>query len=399
MTFIGTNDTMNIIQAATQLLEKKTFGRSVSRESAEASINLATRRMATLGNETISKLQREMQELQGKTAKEIADITSQKDAVILQTKKEAQAEITKAKEEANSTVQAVKNALAKAKASKVIEKILPNGNKLIRKANKNGAVMEKEVVLLKNKDGEISEHILNAKVTDLTGNVRKTKYNPLTGKPVNTYTDTVKPRLYEYNSKGENTAVKDVNVKKLKSEKPTLVTQTAPHEVNAGFSGERAIGVDRIFSDGSSETIAKISSNNNPRTIVTKKDPNGQVYERTTTWTENKTQRIERFEKDGSYSETEKFLDNNNKLITLTYYSALDPMATGQRRINVGEKVINSIGKKDIKRQKDEFGFYTDTSKGKYTFPKGSGKKSIKLEGSRESINKFVNELEKNAQA
>ena len=396
MALITSDATANIAKNIAQTLKSKAFG-GVSKESAEAGIELATKRTAELGNETIGKLQQEMQELKGKTAKEIADITSQKDAVILQTKKEAQTEINKVKEGANAAIQSAKKALKKAKASKIIEKILPNGNKLIRKANNNGAVMEKEIALLKNKNGEISEHMLNAKVTDLAGNVRKTKYNPLTGKPINTYTDTVKPRLYEYDSKGQNTAIKDVNVKKVKPEKPTLVTQTEPHEINAGFSGERAIGVDRIFSDGSSETIAKLTTYNNPRIIVAKKDPNGQVYERTTTWTENNSQRIERFEKDGIYSETEKFIDTNNQLFSRTIYSAKDQMSN--RRICIGEKVMNSIGKKQIKRQKDEFGFYTNTYKGKYTFSKDSGKKPIKLEGTKEEIDKLVKDIEKNAQA
>ncbi len=391
MALITPDETANIAKNIAQTLKSKAFG-GVSKESAEAGIELATKRTAELGNETIGKLQREMQELKGKTAKEIADITSQKDAVILQTKKEAQTEINKVKEGANAAIQSAKKALKEAKASKIIEKILPNGNKLIRKANNNGAVMEKEIALLKNKNGEISEHMLNAKVTDLAGNVRKTKYNPLTGKPINTYTDTVKPRLYEYDSNGKNNTVKDVNIKKLKSTKPTLVTQTEPHEINAGPSGERAIGVDRIFSDGSSETIAKITNPNNPRVIVAKKDPSGQIYERATTWTENKSQRIERFEKDGTYSETEKFIDTNNQLFSRTIYSAKDQMSS--RRICIGEKVMNSIGKKQIKRQKDEFGFYTDTYKGKYTFSKDSGKKPIKLEGTKEEIDKSVKDIE-----
>ena len=391
MALITSDATANIAKNIAQTLKSKAFG-GVSKESAEAGIELATKRTAELGNETIGKLQQEMQELKGKTAKEIADITSQKDAVILQTKKEAQTEINKVKEGANAAIQSAKKALKKAKASKIIEKILPNGNKLIRKANNNGAVMEKEIALLKNKNGEISEHMLNAKVTDLAGNVRKTKYNPLTGKPINTYTDTVKPRLYEYDSNGKNNTVKDVNIKKLKSTKPTLVTQTEPHEINAGPSGERAIGVDRIFSDGSSETIAKITNPNNPRVIVAKKDPSGQVYERATTWTENNSQRIERFEKDGTYIETEKFIDTNNQLFSRTIYSAKDQMSS--RRICIGEKVMNSIGKKQIKRQKDEFGFYTNTYKGKYTFLKDSNKKTIKLEGTKEEIDKLVKDIE-----
>ena len=391
MALITPDETANIAKNIAQTLKSKAFG-GVSKESAEAGIELATKRTAELGNETIGKLQQEMQELKGKTAKEIADITSQKDAVILQTKKEAQTEINKVKEGANAAIQSAKKALKKAKASKIIEKILPNGNKLIRKANNNGAVMEKEIALLKNKNGEISEHMLNAKVTDLAGNVRKTKYNPLTGKPINTYTDTVKPRLYEYDSNGKNNTVKDVNIKKLKSTKPTLVTQTEPHEINAGPSGERAIGVDRIFSDGSSETIAKITNPNNPRVIVAKKDPSGQVYERATTWTENNSQRIERFEKDGTYIETEKFIDTNNQLFSRTIYSAKDQMSS--RRICIGEKVMNSIGKKQIKRQKDEFGFYTNTYKGKYTFLKDSNKKTIKLEGTKEEIDKLVKDIE-----
>lgn len=391
MALITPDETANIAKNIAQTLKSKAFG-GVSKESAEAGIELATKKTAELGNETIGKLQREMQELKGKTAKEIADITSQKDAVILQTKKEAQTEINKVKEGANAAIQSAKKALKEAKASKIIEKILPNGNKLIRKANNNGAVMEKEIALLKNKNGEISEHMLNAKVTDLAGNVRKTKYNPLTGKPINTYTDTVKPRLYEYDSNGKNNTVKDVNIKKLKSTKPTLVTQTEPHEINAGPSGERAIGVDRIFSDGSSETIAKITNPNNPRVIVAKKDPSGQVYERATTWTENNSQRIERFEKDGTYIETEKFIDTNNQLFSRTIYSAKDQMSN--RRICIGEKVMNSIGKKQIKRQKDEFGFYTNTYKGKYTFLKDSNKKTIKLEGTKEEIDKLVKDIE-----
>lgn len=391
MALITPDETANIAKNIAQTLKSKAFG-GVSKESAEAGIELATKKTAELGNETIGKLQREMQELKGKTAKEIADITSQKDAVILQTKKEAQTEINKVKEGANAAIQSAKNALKEAKAGKIIEKILPNGNKLIRKANNNGAVMEKEIALLKNKNGEISEHMLNAKVTDLAGNVRKTKYNPLTGKPINTYTDTVKPRLYEYDSNGKNNTVKDVNIKKLKSTKPTLVTQTEPHEINAGPSGERAIGVERIFSDGSSETIAKITNPNNPRVIVAKKDPSGQVYERATTWTENNSQRIERFEKDGTYIETEKFIDTNNQLFSRTIYSAKDQMSN--RRICIGEKVMNSIGKKQIKRQKDEFGFYTDTYKGKYTFLKDSNKKTIKLEGTKEEIDKLVKDIE-----
>lgn len=391
MALITPDETANIAKNIAQTLKSKAFG-GVSKESAEAGIELATKRTAELGNETIGKLQREMQELKGKTAKEIADITSQKDDVILQTKKEAQTEINKVKEGANAAIQSAKKALKEAKAGKIIEKILPNGNKLIRKANNNGAVMEKEIALLKNKNGEISEHMLNAKVTDLAGNVRKTKYNPLTGKPINTYTDTVKPRLYEYDSNGKNNTVKDVNIKKLKSTKPTLVTQTEPHEINAGPSGERAIGVERIFSDGSSETIAKITNPNNPRVIVAKKDPSGQVYERATTWTENNSQRIERFEKDGTYIETEKFIDTNNQLFSRTIYSAKDQMSN--RRICIGEKVMNSIGKKQIKRQKDEFGFYTDTYKGKYTFSKDSGKKPIKLEGTKEEIDKSVKDIE-----
>ena len=150
MALITPDETANIAKNIVQTLKSKAFG-GVSKESAEAGIELATKRTAELGNETIGKLQREMQELKGKTAKEIADITSQKDAVILQTKKEAQTEINKVKEGANAAIQSAKKALKEAKASKIIEKILPNGNKLIRKANNNGAVMEKEIVLLKNK--------------------------------------------------------------------------------------------------------------------------------------------------------------------------------------------------------------------------------------------------------
>ena len=103
MALITPDETANIAKNIAQTLKSKAFG-GVSKESAEAGIELATKKTAELGNETIGKLQREMQELKGKTAKEIADITSQKDDVILQTKKEAQTEINKVKEGANAAI-------------------------------------------------------------------------------------------------------------------------------------------------------------------------------------------------------------------------------------------------------------------------------------------------------
>lgn len=382
MAFIYSDQTANIVKSASQTLKSKVLG-GVSKESAEDAIKLAAEKMETLANQSIGAAQMELLALRNKTAQEIANITSQKDEVILQTKAQAQKEIANVKEEANA-------AIKQSKASKLFEKILPNGNKLIRKHNKNGAVLEKELVSVKDANGEISEHVLSAKVTNLAGDVRKTKFNPMTEKPISTYTDTVKPRLYEYNSEGKNTSIKDVNVKKVTPEKPILVSQSGPQRVTTYYN-EPAVQVQRVYSNGTTETIMKVISRDNPRTAIEKKSASGQVLERRTIWAENNSERIEKYGEDGTYSYTEKQTNLSGYPYSKTIVTVNDSFIG--RNAMIRQKLLMRGCKIDVKRQKDEFGIYTDIFKGTCKYPKESGKKAVKLEGTDKEIANFIRTL------
>ena len=386
MTFISSNETSDIVRVAKQTLKSQYWNiatLTTTKSSAESAIELTANRVSRLGEAACNRLQHEMEMLRNKTAQEIANITSQKDEVILQTKAQAQKEIAKVKEEANA-------AIKQSKASKLFEKILPNGNKLIRKHNKNGAVLEEELVLVKDANGEISEHVLSAKVTNLAGDVRKTKFNPMTEKPISTYTNTVKPRLYEYNYEGKNTSIKDVNVKKVTPEKPILVSQSGPQRVTTYYN-EPAVQVQRVYSNGTTETIMKVISRDNPRTMIEKKSASEQVLERRTIWAENNSERIEKYGEDGTYSYTEKQTNLYGYPYSKTIVSVNDSFIG--RNAMIRQKLLMRGYQIDVKRQKDEFGIYTDIFKGTCKYPKESGKKPVKLEGTDKEIANFIRTL------
>ena len=346
-----------ITQDAYSALKSKALG-GVSKESAQNAISDAVNKAVKLGEDAVGKVQQEIQALRGKTAQEIADITSQRDAFVLQTRQNAQKEIEMANQKA---AEAVKHA----KATKSAQKILPNGHKQVRSVNKNGAVMVKEY----NEAGQL----LKYNVTTLDGTIRRTSFDPVSGKPVKTFTNTPgKDVLVEY---PQNAAkkIKQVNNKKTAPKKPELVTQTRPEPAKSEWSGEYGQKFDRIYSDGSKETVSRFSNSNGKveRTVVEKFDKDGNRVADKIVWDDSESAREHIYKEGKTISkETGNYYGQKYERATET---VIDP--------NTDKKVISKAktvdGEKTVTYTaiKDEFGFYTDKYTAKTTYPKGSGKK------------------------
>lgn len=224
-----------ITEDAAKLLKQKALG-GVTTESAMNAINKTKDDLARLADEAVSAVKTELTQFKGKSANEMAELTSQKDKVILQTKEEAK----KALEAANAkTAQVVKQL----KTPKTAEKVLQNGNTEIRKVNKNGAVMVKEVL----PNGKT----IRAEVTNLAGDYRKTTYNPASGKPVKTFTNTNGDKLIEYAPNAKETKTTFVNNKKLKPMKPTALKPEILKDDALSLNAY----IKQTYSDGSYEMI------------------------------------------------------------------------------------------------------------------------------------------------
>ena len=224
----------SIVNKASEELKSKTLG-GVTKESAFEAIQhgvsdaltegeKAVEKAVKAGQEAVGKIQKELAEFKNKSAKEMAELTSKKDELIL-----------------------------KAKATKSFEKTLPNGNKEIRKVNKNGAVMVREVT----PDGKN----VKTSVTTLEGDYRKTTFNPLTGKPAKSYTNINGDKLIQYDADGKAVSQKAVNVIKTKPQKPTLISETPVKEINNNWAGDKGISFERLYSDGSKESIFAMKNN------------------------------------------------------------------------------------------------------------------------------------------
>lgn len=222
-----------ITDDAAKLLKQKALG-GVTAESAMNAINKTKDDLARLADDAVSAVKTELTQFRGKSASEMAELTSQKDKVILQTKEEAK----KALEAANAkTAQVVKQL----KTPKTAGKVLQNGNTEIRKVNKNGAVMVKEVL----PNGKT----IRAEVTNLAGDHRKTTYNPASGKPVKTFTNTNGDKLIEYTPEGNAIKTNMVNNKKLKPMKPTALK---PEILKEDYN---VANIKQAYSDGSYELV------------------------------------------------------------------------------------------------------------------------------------------------
>ena len=355
---INPENVRNITIDAISSLKGKALG-GVSKESAQNAISQAVNKAVILGEEAVGRVQQEMQALRGKTAQEIADITSQKDAFVFQARQDAAKQVEQAQQKAAEAVK-------QAKATKSAEKILPNGHKEVRSVNKNGAVMVKEY----NEAGQL----LRANVTTLDGSIRRTSYNPVTGEPLKTFTNTSgKDMLIEYNAYGQN-KVSQVNNKKVKPQKPTLVSQTRPEYVKSQWSGERGQAIERFYSDGSKETIKRFTRDNDnkfERIELDRFDAKGnKVYDKTV-WADTKSSREHIYKENKKISAEKGFYKNSEyKNYNETVY---DPNTNTS--VVVKSKHSENDFSTTYKALKDEFGFYTGTYQAKTVYPKGSGKK------------------------
>ena len=365
-----------IVSESASKLTSKTFG-GVSKESAMEAIKAAVK----AGEEAVAKVTQELQAFKGKTAQEMAELTSKNDRVILQTKAEAQAAVEAAQKQAAEQVKAAK---AAARAPKVFEKALPNGGKEVRKVSANGATMVKEY----NAEGKLVKY----SVTQLDGSIRRTTFDPITGKPVKTFTNIGGDKLVEY-KEGSSSITKAVNKKKVKAEKPTLVSQTEPKRISKTYwSGEGGYEVTRTYSDGSKEVVQKFTEGHNKRTMVSKTNAKGIGTEEKITW-EGGNYRLNRYNPEKRTREiTESYdIGNGIKLIT-TNRSVYLPHEGFQT--TTGSDYIIGKAKVTAERIKDEFGLYTNKYRINVSYPRETGRKPVVIkEGTESDIKRLQNEI------
>ena len=356
-----------ITTEAYSALKNKALG-GVSKDSAQSAIEAAVKKAVQLGEEAVGRVQQEMQALQGKTAREIADITSQKDAFVYQTQQKAAKEIAEVQQKAAEAVK-------QARAPRAAERLLPNGHKEVRKVNRNGAVMVKEY----NEAGQL----LKSNVTTLDGAIRRTSYNPVDGKPVKTFTNTTgKDMLIEYPSNG-NIKMTRVNNKKVKPQKPTIVSQSQPYFSKKNMYGEEGQAIDRFYSDGAKETITRINNINNNKIVSERFDVNGNKVSDKTVWDVGEGNIVREHIYKGDKILSKETCDRRG-----TVYKSYEAYTERMKDPSTGSMVITKAKYTDLgmettttyKAIKDEFGFYTGKYEAKTTYPKGSGKAPVTSE-------------------
>lgn len=365
-----------IVGEVTSKLASKTFG-GVSKESAMEAIRAAAEKAVKAGEEAVAKITHELQAYKNKTAQEMAELTSKNDMVILKTKADAQAAIETAQKQAAQQIKA-------ARAPKVFEKELPNGGKEVRKVSANGATMVKEY----NANGKLIKY----SVTQIDGSIRRTTLDPITGKPIKTYTNIGGDKLVEYKD-GAPSITKAVNKKKVKAQKPTLVSQTEPKRIfESEWGKESGYEITRTYSDGSKEVVKKFMEGNNKRTVTTKTNLNNCITEEKITW-ENGSQRIQRYNPDKRTRENIEIYDigNGTKLKTVEKSVYLPnegfPTTTG-REYAIGNAKVTA------ERLKDEYGLYTDKYRIKVKYPKETGRKTVVIkEGIKGDIDRLQGEI------
>ena len=369
-------DVKCIVSEAASKLTSKTFG-GVSKESAMEAIKAAVK----AGEEAVAKVTQELQAFKGKTAQEMAELTSKNDRVILQTKAEAQAAVEAAQKQAAEQVKAAK---AAARAPKVFKKVLPNGGKEVRKVSANGATMVKEY----NAEGKLVKY----SVTQLDGSIRRTTFDPITGKPVKTFINIGGDKLIEY-KEGSSSLTKAVNKKKVKAEKPTLVSQTEPKRIyNSDWGREGGYEVTRTYSDGSKEVVQKFTEGNNNRTVVRKTNAKGIQTEEKITW-EGGNYRLNRYNPEKRTREnTESYDIGNGIKLTTTNRSVYLP--NEGLPTTTGCDYVLGKAKVTADRIKDEFGLYINKYRIKVSYPKETGRKLLVIkEGTESDINRLEREI------
>ena len=238
----------NVIKSAESSLKKKTFG-GVSLESAKEAIQKTADGVKQLADNAIGSVQQELQNFKGKSAQEMAEMTSKKDAIILSKDNQIK-ELSEMTSEKDAII------LSKDNEIKELSEIFDTASKLLRRgkgvfvwgkpketkrgtleinrSNRNGARMTIEITQ-PTPDGEAS--LLKAKLTNNDGDVRTTYYllnytgnkkHIRTKSPINegninlsigvrkfTYTDVNNDMKIHYDRNGDFKSKELVNQKKV----------------------------------------------------------------------------------------------------------------------------------------------------------------------------------------
>ena len=361
MSLLNVEQISKIVEAAEKGLKKKALG-GFTPESTTEALKKTAQGVKELADNSIGKVQKELAEYKNKTAREMADLVSRKDTVIL----EKDSKITEVSSKLQKANEKIKHALS-VKVSK--PRTLSNGNIETAKVNKNGAKMVTETL----PDGRK----VKVSVETLDGDVRVTKYDPVSGKPVSTFTNTNSDKLIKYDKNGKAINQKNVNVKKGAVQKPTVVSQQILQE-----SGVKA-DIRRTYSDGSFEDITFSKTRN---CEVWRKKYNRQGRE------------IESFERfaDGSYTvkkfnpDTKSYIiesfSENDKSIKKIFYD-------NNKEIKKIFTYPNGL-KKTVKPSVNEYGI-SDLYYGtiEYTYPKNSRIKKSVIDCSNSANDKLTETL------
>ncbi len=351
MVSINPENVKNIVQSAENGLKKKALG-GFTPESTKEALQKVAEGVKQLADNAIGAVQRELQMYKGKSAQEMAELTSKKDAVILGKDKQIQ-----------EAAEKLADAKQQIKAAKLVKtgkpKTLPNGNIETVKVNKNGARMTTETT----PDGRK----VNVSVESLDGDIRKTKYDPKTGKPLQTFTNINGDKVINY-AEG-NSKITSVNVKKSKPQKPKLVSDKV---IESNYGMQK---IEKVYSDGS---YAMVDYNSKLQQAVS-----GEKFNAT-------GKKIEQFEavsdKNGTQivtttklnpdtgKKTEELVEKSNGQKIKTLYNESE---TPYKKVEITRQGLKRI----INGQPDKYGnVNTKNPSMKYIYPKNSPIKESKID-------------------
>ena len=346
---ISTEIIANVVNKASEGLVTRTLG-GVTKESASKAIQTAADNVKNIADKEIGTVQRELNQLRydsNLTAQKLAEKTSEHDNFVLQAANEKQAlenQITSLKERITRVL--------RPRTGK--PKVLPNGNTQTIKTNLNGATMTVETLPNGKK--------VSVTVRNIDGDVRKTFYDPATGKPMKTFTNTNGDKLIEYKD-GKSLTTKNVNNKKVKPQKPQVVNTEV---IKSDIYGRQTIR--KSYSDGSYELIEYSASKNRPVSSV-KMDNNNLLSEQQNYYYKENDNLVEtlKYEAGRSHSPIEKIQEYTDKNITkVTKYD--------KKGFTTEVNILRKGGKTTIiKAQKDDYGNrIASKATIRHIFPKGS---------------------------
>ena len=355
---INENAVNAVIKGSENLLQKKFLG-GVTTDSASKAIKSAVHSMEELKNKEVAKLRMQLNEQGQLSHKAIADLTSKNDVLELNLKNMSSENAVL--NDKLGKLSAKFKQTVKTKTGK--DKINANGNIEVSRVNKNGARMTVEYL-----PNEEKTPIAYA-VEDIDGFIRKTTLNPVTGKPIRTYTDTNGGYSYEYLPNG--TRVKKVNIKKAKlNQKPTVVNRQTLKD------GRDFATIQQNFSDGSYEIINFDKRKNRVASSMTMNSQGNRIAEKQTDFYNGELgYRILEFNPETG-KQTKFIREFNTK--EGQYYSEKYYAEDGSTPLKIKQKFPNI--KRVAKAEMNEYGLYVPNSYNiKYTYPKNSKIATAKL--------------------